>query len=53
MYIRESRPKSAIGKRTLPTHRKDPYYGINDGGSLPKARLVLGEVAENLCVGVG
>ena len=25
VYIRESRPKSAIGKRTLPTHRKDLY----------------------------
>ena len=25
VYIGESRPKSAIGKRTMPTHRKDPY----------------------------
>ena len=25
VYIRESRPTSAIGKRTLPTHRKDPF----------------------------
>ena len=25
MYIRESRPKSAIVEIALPTHRKDPY----------------------------
>ena len=47
VYIRETRPKSAIGKRTPPTHRKDPLRLV---GSFPKARLVLGEVAENLCV---
>ena len=41
VYIRESRPKSAIVEIALPTQRKDLYV-----------RLVLGEVAENLCVGV-
>ena len=44
--IRESRSKSAIVEIALPTQRKDPK------SRFPKARLVLGEVAENLCVGV-
>ena len=48
IYVWDSRPNPAIVVTKLPTQGKGSLRLV---GSFPEARLVLGEAAEDLCVG--